>query len=108
MLLKDLLVVGKALDCEQSQQRKIELDRIAAMLSRLGGRGYGVKQNCPPYRPGQFDCDFDETKSNKRIHRTLIFRAGDPSRWIRITEYCSVRIANGHTGKPAILRGSVH
>ena len=37
--VQDVLVVGKALDRAESQSRKPELDRIAAMLSRLGGRG---------------------------------------------------------------------
>ena len=38
--IQDVLVVGKALGQAESQDRKIELYRIAAMLSRLGGRGY--------------------------------------------------------------------
>jgi len=42
--IQDVLVVGKALGREESRERKIELDRIAAMLSRLGGRGYCVKE----------------------------------------------------------------
>jgi four helix bundle protein len=40
--IQDVLVVGKALEEAQSQSRKKELDRMAAMLSRLGGRGYHV------------------------------------------------------------------
>jgi four helix bundle protein len=43
--IQDVLVVGKALDGEESQERKKELDRMAAMLSRLGGRGYCVAGN---------------------------------------------------------------
>jgi hypothetical protein len=35
-----VLVVGKALDKMESRKRKDELDRMAAMLSRLGGRSY--------------------------------------------------------------------
>jgi four helix bundle protein len=42
--IQDVLVVGKALDQAESRKRKIELDRMAAMLSRLGGRGYCVKE----------------------------------------------------------------
>ncbi len=38
--IQDVLVVGKALDEVESKGRKSELDRMAAMLSRLGGRGY--------------------------------------------------------------------
>ncbi|MCC5885370.1 MAG: four helix bundle protein, partial [Gammaproteobacteria bacterium] len=42
--IQDVLVVGKALAEIESRERKVELDRMAAMLSRLGGRGYGVKE----------------------------------------------------------------
>jgi len=42
--IQDVLVVGKALDKMESQNRKDELDRMAAMLS-LGGRGYQVREN---------------------------------------------------------------
>jgi len=42
--IQDALVVGKALDRGESRQRKTELDRMAAMLSRLGGRGYQVRE----------------------------------------------------------------
>ena len=57
--IQDVLVVGKALDGQESQGRKIELDRIAAMLSRLGGRGYCVKEESPPYGCSHFDFDPD-------------------------------------------------
>jgi len=42
--IQDVLVVGKALDREESRQRKTELDLMAAMISRLGGRGYQVRE----------------------------------------------------------------
>jgi four helix bundle protein len=38
--IQDVLVVGNALDGAESLNRKVDLDRMAAMLSRLGGRGY--------------------------------------------------------------------
>ena len=38
--IQDVLVVGKALDESESQGRKLVLDRMAIMLSRLGGRGF--------------------------------------------------------------------
>jgi len=38
-VIQDVLAVGKALDRGESRGRKTELDRMAAMLSRLGGRG---------------------------------------------------------------------
>jgi len=43
--IQDVLVVGKALDETQSSDHKVELDRIAVMLSKLGGRGYSEKDN---------------------------------------------------------------
>jgi four helix bundle protein len=43
--IQDVLAVGKALDGEESLVRKQELDRMATMLSRLGGRGYCVDGN---------------------------------------------------------------
>nr|WP_320193442.1 four helix bundle protein [uncultured Desulfobacter sp.] len=42
--IQDVLVVGKALDRDESIKWKTELDRIAAMLTKLGGRGYSVNK----------------------------------------------------------------
>lgn len=70
--IHDVLVIGKALDRKESGERKIELDRIAAMLSRLGGRGYCVKEDWgsdETDRTGEFefepdsDSDCDETSA---------------------------------------------
>jgi four helix bundle protein len=38
--IQDILVVGKALETNESLKMKQQLDRMAVMLSRLGGRGY--------------------------------------------------------------------
>jgi four helix bundle protein len=57
--IQDVLVVGKGLDKEESRQRKGELDRIAAMLSRLGGRGYRVEEALGFYGSTEFDPDTD-------------------------------------------------
>jgi four helix bundle protein len=59
--IQDILVVGKALDEAESQRRKIELDRMAAMSSRLGGRGYQIREDQAIVGDvGQdFDPDFD-------------------------------------------------
>ncbi len=59
--IQDVLVVGKALEEKTSQRRKSELDRMAAMLSRLGGRGYSVEDERAIYRTNEIDPD--ETKS---------------------------------------------
>ena len=42
--IQDVLVVGKALAETESQERKVELDRMAAMLSRIGGLLYTSHQ----------------------------------------------------------------
>ena len=47
--IQDVLVVGQALDKTESRSRKDELDRMAAMLSRLGGRGYKVQEDHAVY-----------------------------------------------------------
>ncbi len=59
--IQDVLVVGKALTEADSQIRKTELDRMAAMLNRLGGRGYQVRESEDAYaaRGEQVDPDFD-------------------------------------------------
>jgi len=57
--IQDVLVVGKALDEKESQEHKFELDRIATMLSRLGGRGYSVREDIGVYEHGKLDFDFD-------------------------------------------------
>ncbi len=55
--IQDVLVVGKALNERESAERKVELDRMAAMLSRLGGRGYCIEE--APLIYGGSDVDFD-------------------------------------------------
>ena len=58
--IQDVLTVGKGLDKAESSQRKGELDRIAAMLSRLGGRGYTVEEGAEVYGFREFDSDSDD------------------------------------------------
>lgn len=53
--IQDVLVVGKALDEAESLNRKQELERMVAMLSRLGGRGYQVGEEQAFYGDGQDD-----------------------------------------------------
>ena len=58
--IQDVLVVGKALDGAGSERHKHELDRIAAVLSRLAGTGYQVGEQPAEYRcGGEDDCDPD-------------------------------------------------
>ena len=55
--IQDVLVVGNALAETNSRERKVELDRMAAMLSRLGGRGYCVKEDAAVYGLEKSDPD---------------------------------------------------
>jgi len=57
--VQDVLEVGKGINCEQNQKGKIFLDRIVAMLTRLGGRGYSVKEEHKVYQVNKFDTDTD-------------------------------------------------
>jgi four helix bundle protein len=57
--IQDVLVVGNALLEAESQSRKAELDRMAAMLSRLGGRGYQVREDQAVYGNNGNDLDPD-------------------------------------------------
>ena len=57
--IQDVLVVEKGLDKAESRQCKGELDRITALLSRLGGRGDGVKEGFGENRDTVFDPDPD-------------------------------------------------
>jgi four helix bundle protein len=56
--IQDVLVVGKGLEEDTSRAHKVELDRIAAMLSRLGKRGYSVHEESACYGIDP-DCDSD-------------------------------------------------
>lgn len=58
--IQDVLLVGKALEADESLTHKIELDRMAAMLTRLGKRGYQVKEDRGFYgSDGDADSDGD-------------------------------------------------
>ncbi len=50
-------MAGKALAETERKEREVGLDRVAAMLSRLGGRGYCVKEDSAVY--GLEEIDFD-------------------------------------------------
>ena len=43
--IQDVLVVGQVLNERESDERKVALDPMAAMLRRLGGRGYCIEDS---------------------------------------------------------------
>ncbi|MBD1401117.1 four helix bundle protein [Pelovirga terrestris] len=77
--IQDVLVVGKALREAESQSRKAELDRMAAMLSRLGGRGYQIREDRSVYGDSRddfdpdsdFDLDIERPLINEQIVKTV-------------------------------------
>jgi four helix bundle protein len=70
--IQDVLVVAKALEESKSRERKTELDRMAAMLSRLGKRGYSVQEESAGYGVDpDFDSDFDSDEMKSQPDAAL-------------------------------------
>jgi four helix bundle protein len=62
--VQDMLVVCGALDPAESVKAEAMLDRMVAMLTRLGGRGHAVKEQVSDYGdtgPTE-DCDRDQSQ----------------------------------------------
>ena len=76
--VQDVLVVGEALEENKSRERKIELDRMAAMLSRLGKRGYSVQEESVGYGV-DFDSDSDLDPDERKSPSDAALNADKPS-----------------------------
>ena len=57
--IQDVLEVRQAIKPQISKEGKHLLDRIVAMLTRLGGRSYSVHEPEQPYMMGNTDTDTD-------------------------------------------------
>ncbi len=57
--IQDVLQVCEALSADDNNQQKALLDRIVAMLTKLGQRGYAIREELGEYRISQFDTDTD-------------------------------------------------
>ena len=57
--IQDVLQVCEAMSADDNNQQKALLDRIVAMLTKLGQRGYAVREEFGEYRVSQFDTDTD-------------------------------------------------
>ena len=57
--IQDDLHVCEALSADENNQQKALLDRSESMLTKLGQRGYAVREALGEYRVGQFDTDTD-------------------------------------------------
>ena len=54
-----MLPVREALSGDDNNQQKARLDRRVAMLTKLGQRGYAVREERGEYRVSRFDTDTD-------------------------------------------------
>ena len=64
---QDVLDVCGALDSEENAEAKLLLDRIVAMLTKLGQRGYSVREELSVLRLNRTDTDSD-TDSDTYYH----------------------------------------
>ena len=58
--VQDILVICGALEPEESAKAKILLDRMVAMLTKLGGRGYTVQEQVTGYGETSPLTDYDK------------------------------------------------
>jgi len=56
---QDVLQVCEAISAEENEKAKVLLDRIVAMLTKLGQRGYAVHEETDVYRTDRTDTDSD-------------------------------------------------
>ena len=57
--IQDVLEVCGALSRDDNRQAKERLDRLVAMLTKLGQRGYAVRESAADYANGKSDTDSD-------------------------------------------------
>ena len=57
--MQDVLEACEALSSDDNNQQKALRDCSAAMLTKLGQRGYAVREELGEYRVSQFDTDTD-------------------------------------------------
>ena len=55
--IQDVLQVCEALSADDNRNQKAPLDRLVAMLTKLGQRGYAVREELGEYQVSQFDID---------------------------------------------------
>jgi len=55
--IQDVLHLCEALSADDNRKQKALLDRLVAMLTKLGQRGYAVREELGEYQVSQFDTD---------------------------------------------------
>ena len=65
-----MYLASETISAEQNHQSKILLDRIVAMLTKMGGRSYFVKESEIVYYSGTDDTDADgDTDGDKKMDK---------------------------------------
>ena len=67
--IQDVLQVCGALGTEENARRKATLDRIVAMLTKLGQRGYTIHEESDEYRVSKNDTDTDTDPDSDRSRK---------------------------------------
>ena len=63
--LYKMVLASETISAEQNHQGKILFDRIVAMLTKMGGRSYSVKESEIVYYSGNDDTDTDGDTDKK-------------------------------------------
>ena len=66
--IQDVLRIGGALEEKEHLERKSDLDRIAIMFSKLGGRAYKVEDEKITYGSNAIDFDDDFDFESETVH----------------------------------------
>ena len=61
-----MLRVCGALSAKENEKAKVLLDRIVAMLTKLGGRGYSVQEELGQYRTDGINPESEAEKTGKK------------------------------------------
>ena len=67
--IQDVLPVCEALSADDNRKQKTGLDRLVAMLTKLGQRGDAVREELGEYRVGQFDTDTDSPANDTQADK---------------------------------------
>ena len=81
--IQDLLEVCGALGAEENARRKATLDRIVAMLTKLGQRGYTIQEEVGDYLVSRNDTDSDsdpDAEKNELVNRQPVAGPNDDER----------------------------
>ena len=78
--VQDVLQVCGALTAEQNAQAKMVLDRIVAMLTKLGQRGYAIHEEAGESRAGRNDTDSDTDPDSDGNNEPTKRRTEQPTR----------------------------